>query len=320
MWAELERRLGAFLGSLPPAVREIGLRQSAYTGRPGDEAFTGIGPLNPVLVGTPWHFGEIFAALPEGEFLGLAEAGALHVLASVVADHLVDDQVERHGASVLLHQALIDGAFVRFRDLMGPDADFWSRFDSLSARHLKALAEEIEIQQSRRAVSESSLEAMAAGKVAPIVVTVTALAHRARRVDILPGLEDSLAKIAAASQLLDDVIDWRQDLARHHWTHFLARFPSEGWAASESWPTEEWIEERMRAGWQDVDALTRAGDWMAQSLAALGDLACPAWRDYVEGYSLLTTSHLNYAVAGHLREAVGAVLQASAPPSQASAV
>jgi hypothetical protein len=264
--------------------------------------------LNPVLVGTPWHFGDLFAAVSEVEFVGLAEAGMLHVLASVVADHLVDDQVEGRGEAVLLEHALSQGAVVRFRDIMGPDADFWSGFDRLCARHLEALAKEVELQKRRGAVAETSLEAMAAGKVAPIVVTVAALARRAGRETVLPALEESLGKIAAASQLLDDVNDWRQDLDHRHWTHFLGRLEPEGRGVSDPWPTAAWIEERIRVGWQDVEAFTRVGEWLEESLAALDDLDCPAWRNYVEGYRLLTASHLNYAVAAHLRDAVGVAL------------
>lgn len=307
-WAELDRRLIAFLSALPPEVRATGLRRSTYSGQPGDEPFLGIGPLNPVLVGTPWHFQDLFTAVAEEEFVGLAEAGMLHVLASVVADHLVDDQVERGGAAVLLHQALSQGAVVRFRDIMGSDVGFWSGFDRLCARHLDALAREIELQKRRGTVAESSLETMAAGKVAPIVVTVTALARRAGRETVLPVLEESLGKIAAASQLLDDVNDWRQDLDHRHWTHFLGRLEPERRGHSDPWPTAAWIEERIRVGWQDVEALTRVGEWLEESLAALDDLGCRAWVDYIEGYRLLTTSHLNYAVAAHLREALSVVL------------
>ncbi len=307
-WAELDRRLVAFLRALPAEVRTTGLRQGTYAGKPGDEPFLGIGFLNPVLVGIPWHFRELFASVRDEELVGLAEAGMLHVLASVVADHLVDDQVERRGLAVLLHQALRHGARVRFRDIMGSDGDFWSRFDRLSEQHTEALATEVEIQQRRGRVAESSLQAMAAGKVAPIVVTATALAVRAGREAALPALEESLGKIALASQLLDDVNDWRQDIAHRHWTHFLGQFESEGREPWDAWPTAEWIEGRIRTGWQDVEALTRVGEWLEESVVALGDLDCPAWRDYVEGYRLLTTSHLNYAVAAHLRDAVGAAL------------
>lgn len=310
-WAELDRRLAAFLGGLPPEVRAAGLRQSTYSGQPGGEPFQGIGPLNPVLVGTPWHFGELFDSVPEEDFMGLAEAGALHVLASVVADHLVDDQVGPRGAAVLLHQALSHGALVRFRGVMGSDAEFWSGFDRLSAQHLEALAMEIEIQGRRGAVALSALEAMAAGKVAPIVVTVTALARRAGREAALSGLEASLGQIAVASQLLDDVNDWRQDLAHQHWTYFLGCFESERRGPSDPWPTAGWIEGRIRAGWQDVEALTQVGEWLEESLAVLDDLECPAWRDYVEGYRMLAIGHLNYAAAAHLRDAVGAVLSQS---------
>lgn len=43
----------------------------------------------------------------------------------------------------------------------------------------------------------------------------------------------------------------------------------------------------------------------------VGDLDCPEWTHYVEGYRLLTTAHLNLAAAAQLRDAVGAVLSQS---------
>lgn len=315
-WGELDRRLAAFLASLPPEVRAAGLRQSTYSGQDGDHPFGGIGPLNPVLVGTPWHFRDFFASVPEREFIGLAEAGALHVLASVVADHLADDQIEPRGSALRLHQALSRAAQERFRDIMGSQVDFWAAFQRSSARHAEALAVEMQLQRSGKPIPLSSLEAMAAGKVAPIVVTVASLAYRARREAILPSLEGSLAKIAVASQMLDDVLDWRLDLARHHRTHFLSRLVSPSRDSAVSWPTAEWVEGKMLAGWQDVEALEQVGQWMDESLSGLGDLECPAWRDYVDGYRRLTASHLNYAVATHLRSAVGALLGESRTPTR----
>lgn len=81
----------------------------------------------------------------------------------------------------------------------------------------------------------------------------------------------------------------------------------EGRGDSDPWPAV-WIEERIRAGGQDVEALSRVGEWLEESLPALGEPACVAWRDYVEGYRLLTTGHLNDAVASDLSDAVGVLL------------
>ena len=71
----------------------------------------------------------------------------------------------------------------------------------------------------------------------------------AKDATFLPALEESLAKIAVASQLLDDVNDWRQDLDHRHWTHFLGRLESEERAVSDPWPTATRIEERIRVDW-----------------------------------------------------------------------
>ncbi|MGH2536790.1 MAG: hypothetical protein ACRDHL_05300, partial [Candidatus Promineifilaceae bacterium] len=245
----LQRRYNRFVGSLPAPLAEAAAREAtfrpAHAGGPQSEERLALDALNPVLVATPWLFEPLFQEvggepaavarwlneggalnqsdrLTTGRLLDLAEAGLYGVLASVLQDHLLDRQSEAPAEAALLSQALSAAAARGYRQLFPAGNAFWRDFDRLSAEHLAGLAAELRAQRPEATFDQAAFRRLAWGKVAPIVLTVAGVCHAAGQAVLLPLLEASLKAIALASQMLDDLGDWRADLAAGRRTYFLA--------------------------------------------------------------------------------------------------
>jgi len=300
LFEELNAAYFRFLEKLPPPVQALGRRRQPYLGGPDSEPFGGVPELNPVLAATPWLFWETFCGLDDNTFLRIAEAGACYVVGSIVLDHIVDGQADPLGTTALLHQALYEHGLAGFRTTFPSDSPFWEHFSRLGASHLAALSAELEHQDPAAPVSFTDLRDMAEGKVSPIVSTLAALCEASDRPELLAPIETSLNHIAVASQLLDDIGDWRQDIEAHHFTYFLAQLAGEQKLDRGGWPGVEPLQARVDRDWTDVEQLRVVLDDLNLSLQAVHDLRCSGWTAYVRGYQELTDQHLTQALARHL--------------------
>jgi len=310
LFAQLEARFSAYAGRLPPPLCDLAVRQSTYLGAPVDEASAGIAGLNPVLAGTPWLFWETFQGLDDDSFVAIAEAGAYFVLASIILDHLVDGQTERPETVALFHQALYEAGVAGYRAVLPSPSRFWGHFDRLATSHLEGIAAELDSQSGRDRVDGESFRAMAHGKVSPVVVTVAALAEASGQPEVLNPIEASLQHIAVASQLLDDIGDWRDDVQSGHLTFYLSQVAGPGaWSDSQR-PSLEDLEARIDGGWEDVKHMREVSHWLDKSLAAVEDLRCAGWVAYVEGYQTQADDHLTGFIARHILRAVRPLAEA----------
>jgi hypothetical protein len=312
LFGEVDARYQVFAGRLPESLGRMARLRRTYLGSPSDDPFQGIADLNPVLAGTPWMFWELFEHLDDSQFVTIAEGGALFVLASILLDHIIDRQADRPEAATLLHQALFSQGIECLRTALPTSPGFWSHFERLEALHLAGLAAELDSQAETTRMRDETFIQMAHGKVSPIVVTLAALAEAAGRPEALPQVEASLNHIAVASQLLDDIGDWREDLEAGHVTYFLTRIP--GYHTGHSKPSDDVdaVQAAIDEDWLDVDYLHVTLDWLRQSVAAVGGLECPGWLEYVESYRQLTDEHLTVAVARHLVRVLRPIVAGSA--------
>jgi hypothetical protein len=300
LFGEVNSRYRAFSEGLPESLGRMARLRRTYLGSPNEEPFLGISDLNPVLAGTPWMFWEQFERLDDARFLDIAEGGALFVLASILLDHIVDRQVDSLGAATLLHQALHTRGIQCLRAALPASAAFWAHFERLSADHLGGLSAELDAQSEMSLMREETFIRTAHGKVSPIVVTLAALAEASGQPAVLPDMEASLKHIAVASQLLDDIGDWEQDLAAGHVTYFLTQVPPVRDQRAVSSRMIEAVRGAIDADWLDVGFLNVTMSWLEKSAQSVSRLACPGWLEYVEGYRQLTDEHLTVAVARHL--------------------
>ncbi len=310
LFAEADSRYQAFSDRLPESLGVMARRRQTYLGAPSEEPFQGIADLNPVLAGTPWMFWEQFQDLDDERFLTIAEGGSLFVLASILLDHIIDRQANPPEAATLLHQALHTRGIERLRAALPASPNFWTDFERLSADHLAGLACELDAQAELSVMREATFIRMAHGKVSPIVVTMAALAEASGQPEVLPSIEASLKHIAVASQLLDDIGDWEQDLHAGHATYFLSQMPP---LRNRHGVTPQDIEATRAAidqDWLDVDYLNVTLSWLEKSDGAVNGLRCSGWLEYIEGYKQLADEHLTVAVARHLARVLRPIVSA----------
>lgn len=297
----LESNFEGFLDGLPPGIRELARQQGSYYGDYSNEPFKGVGVLNPVLVGTPWLFWDTFQELKDEALLRIAEAGAYLVLASVVLDHLVDDQAAQPGKLSLYHQILYSRAVHTYRLIFPDDSPFWEDFYCLEDCHMSGLATEAWVQTLPGEFTIGVLEKIAHGKVSPIVTTLVALSYAVGHPEYITALEASLNHIAVASQLLDDIGDWQADLDSRHLTYFLVQLSGglEAWTSIVP-PSRQALEARLQSEWIDVNQFQQVKQGLKLSIEAVELLNCPAWVKYVNGYLEITEKHLERTIKAHL--------------------
>jgi hypothetical protein len=289
-----------FAARLPPPLSSRAHLRSTYTGNPGDEPFKGVSAMNPGVTCTPWLFWELVQALEDDLILQVAEAGTLVVLASVLLDHLADGQVEQLGETSLLQQKLFQTGISQFRSCFPSDSGFWSNFERLEAEHLSGLAMELEAQTDPGRFTWEGFLDMVPGKFSPIVVTMAAMTEALDRRELLAPIETSIKHLAIASQLLDDMGDWQEDLATGHLTYYLTRLaPLDRWAATE-WPGEEELQNRISTEWLDLKYMGKVKQWLDSSEETTRELGCVGWDDYLNGYRELAERHMRYYEAQHL--------------------
>jgi hypothetical protein len=140
---------------------------------------------------------------------------------------------------------------------------------------------------------------MAHGKVSPIVATCAALAEVTGQPHLLPPIEESLKHIAVASQLIDDIGDWRHDVEVGHHTYFQSLvLPPAQWG--DSGPDPDQLQAEIDRNWHDVAQMACVIEWLDRSSAAVAGLECPGWLEYVDGYRILADKHRTRFVARHL--------------------
>jgi hypothetical protein len=90
-----------------------------------------------------------------------------------------------------------------------------------------------------------------------------------------------LKNFAAGTQFIDDVQDWRDDLASGHLTHFLTcAVPQAGWQEA-SWPAEAEVETLINSSMLDLEHWRIGIDLFTQAIEGVRHLVCPGWTDYV---------------------------------------
>jgi hypothetical protein len=273
----LKARYQQFVSQLPLPLGELARQQQTYF-----DSIEGVELENPpAALRLPWLFWEIFEAVPDDNFLDVAEGGAYFFLASILFDHLVDGQVEDPGILALLQRAFWVQGAARFRAVFKFDSPFWGDYDRLLAEHQQGLAAERHAQVSPETFTIENLKAIAGSKICPGMVSLAGLAHIAQQTHLLVGLEKALKAFAVGTQFIDDVQDWRDDLAAGHLTHFLTcAAPETTWGKS-TWPPEVEVEALINATLIDLDHWQMGIEHFTQAIQGVYNLNCPGWTDYV---------------------------------------
>jgi hypothetical protein len=308
---QLDARYFLFVKTLPPNLQKLALLKRTFTGVQGEETFQGLSSMNPGLTCTPWMFWDLTRDLDDERFLRISEAGGLLVLASVLMDHLSDHQVEEPGEIQLLRQACFEAGTSILREEYHTSSEFWGYFDRLNSEHLEGLAEEIAARKAPEDYSFDRFIHMVRRKFSPIVVTMAAFCSALGKEEVLGPIETSIKDLAVASQLLDDLGDWKDDIGDRHLTYYLSILvPDDNWKAEE-WPSVEELQQQIDDNWVDIKYLKIVIEWLDKSLTATQDLKFNSWNDYLNGYKVLAEEHLKRATAYHLYHVIDPLISSS---------
>ena len=296
----LDERYFEFAHSLPPPLYARALQYSTFAGRPSQEPLGGLSRMNAVITCIPWLFWESFRELRDDLFLEIAQAGALFGMASVLLDHLIDEQTESPGETALLHQVLYDAGVAGYRRVFTSDSAFWCQFDRLSDEHVSGMAIELSGRSNPSHLTSEAFYALASARIAPMLTVVAALAEELDEWNLLPIMEASVKPVIVAGQMYDDIGDWQEDFEAGRITYYLTRLiPLEAWQSAEL-PAAEEVQQSIDANWKDVEHLRLVIGWFDEALSALDDLECRAWMEYISEYRAAADQHLTMFVARHL--------------------
>ncbi len=300
----LDQRYAAFARSLPAPLAGRALQYRTFSGKPTEEPLGGLSRMNAVITCIPWLFWELYRQLPDDLFLEVAAAGALLGMASVLLDHLIDGQAESPGEAALLHQALYEAGAAGYRRVFSSDCGFWTEYHRLGNEHVQGMALELSAQTNPHLLTPESFPRLAGARIAPMLTVVAALAQAREDWSLLSKLEASIKPVIFAGQMYDDIGDWREDREAGHITYFLTRLvPPDAWQAPQ-WPSVEQLQQSIEAHWHDVEHLRMVIDWFDQGLAAVQDLECPAWVEYVTEYRVAADQHLTQFTARHVLRSI----------------
>jgi hypothetical protein len=311
---ELDKRYFAYTATLEPPLNELALDRRVFIGGGESRPITSLQEVHPYLVTCiPWFFNEAFPSVLESDLLDIAEAGALLILALYVQDHCLDGQLPSHPGLPLLHQWLHTAALRKFHALFEASSPFWSHFDRYLHQYMAALLQETYNHCGQ--VTTYSLEEMwqiGVGKIALFKAVTTALALKASAEAEIPHLDAAIDAMAAALQLGDDIMDWKDDYRRQNYTLPLTQaIPAEQWPA----PTLSVKEVDQRLGNALIlETLSkRAIDWFEQALDAVAHLHCSHWVAFIEDRRAVSESYREWLVAQRLIEIIEGQLEPSEP-------
>ena len=300
----LDTRYFSFMDRLSPALQEIGLAESTYIGEEASGLFRGVKSFNPLITCTPWLFWELFSGLDGEDFVNISEAGLCLALASVVMDHLVDEQVGGPGLMLLFHQALYEHGISRYREIFPFPSSFWAQFDRLSREYTTSLGEEVGAQSNPSGFDFDTFARSASGKVSPMAITIAALAEATGEPELLGPIEKSMRHSYLAGQIHDDILDWRSDLQERHITYFLTCLAPPNAFKGDEWSSKGAFELINSKEWMDVNKFRLVLEWFNRAIEAVQGIECPGWLDYLQEYRRVAEQHQKAALARHLLKVV----------------
>lgn len=216
----IHRQFEAILESFPVEL------QPAIIHSYGSEDFDSPGLLSLAML--PYWVGErLNLARRICQDMAVGNLFLLHCFQSF--DFIVDD--DRPGTSVrsqvvlgnLCHQQVLR----HYRPYFPPGSPFWERMEVYWREWSESILWEVEEQNTRRPFEETHLT-RSAHKAAALKICPTGLALLAGQAGLIPQFEQAVDLMHAVMQLIDDLIDWQEDLLHRRYNTLLGLMVSEG--------------------------------------------------------------------------------------------
>jgi hypothetical protein len=277
--SELDLRYRAFIEALPPhLVQLVSSRNILQSDSPPWPLQT-VAELGPMVVG-PWFFRDTFPIQAEEQLLDLGESWIFLVSAMILQDDLADGQSLTGPDVVEVQQRLMDKAHDILRSLIGDRPAFWQRFEQYKQQIKSALQLEAHYRDSPATYDLAAAWHIGAGKAALFKAIPWAMVVLSEAPSYFPRLEASIDSLVAGRQLVDDIADWREDLARGHYTYPLAQAISRLRDLNTE-VSPKAIEALFFDSTILRDLLIQAKTWYCQALEAIDGIPCRGWVDFV---------------------------------------
>ena len=258
----------------------------------------------------PYYLRAAFPPVADEVMQRFALAVLLYAESVFAADAVLDDhsQFPQAGGDaahpVLLMSALSFEAYKALHGLFNGRSGFWQAVQGCLARCLDAWMQERAFQNGERPwieCDEARVLCIVKGKAAPAQIVVAGLAELTGTREHVGRLARSIDNYHIAQQHMDDLEDWRQDLAAKRAAVTLVaklqanQTATAGWSIGDA--SESVIERRLFECGVAEDILTTAIDHLVEAETDVEGLPVPDWVAVLNGLA---------GRAGRAREMVAA--------------
>jgi hypothetical protein len=204
--------------ALPHLSQDVSTWMDAIA--PGGEAANYLSdPLMFPIVQLPAWLLQTLTGRPDADFLSDISYSTVSGYYQI---RLLDNVRDRHGtieASLLPAAGFFEQEFRSvYQNYFSPEHPFWDCFE----RFWAATSASVEKEATLRDMELEDFREIAADKFAAAKIPLSAVAYRCHRPDVLPLWLHFCDEFARATQSLDDLFDWQDDLQGGRCTYFLA--------------------------------------------------------------------------------------------------
>jgi squalene-hopene/tetraprenyl-beta-curcumene cyclase len=232
----------------------------------------------------PFMFAPLFPVVDRGQMQALAVSGRLYLEYILIEDKLIDGQIPLSTSALLMAGFLHEDALRGLARLFGGSSPFWGYLEQYHSQYSKANAMEEAFRRSLPLLDLGKHDALSigVGKQAIAKACTTGLAFLAGEESLIGPLEASQDALAAASQLIDDVADWRDDYESGRPGAPVIRALVELCAHQEGlWPDSTLVGQVLFYRGIAEDCLREAEGWCDKAIEAIRDLECPDWAQQI---------------------------------------
>lgn len=209
----------AEISAYPPSLRRAGLgylRKLKLTGRRTRA--------QGITVLLPFWLNDIFGLSPDTCRL-IARGSAYTLLYFLAQDELMDERVSDAARTELaaLSSLFFSGLTRRYRSCFESRSPFWSHLDRYVEQWGESVLWERQQHWGQPAPYGERDLLLVARKAAPLKAPAAAMSLLADKEEVVGALDAMMDNAQLAFQMLDDLRDWRADLANQNYSYFLTR-------------------------------------------------------------------------------------------------
>jgi hypothetical protein len=175
----------------------------------------------------PYLFQPLFSNISADELHRLSIAGRLFATSIFLYDDFLDKEILEKNSRKLFSPLVIQWESQKILNrLFQPESLFWERLDDFYKEHIAACAEEESFREGKKSWAEFTEETglkIAVGKNGISRAVIAGLVELSGNEKVYHPLIEAINNFNIACQILDDLVDWKQDLKDSAPSILLAR-------------------------------------------------------------------------------------------------